>query len=43
MDIEKLSALADYLGAWLKELIFTIQNTFAWLEKNFGGSDEEEA
>lgn len=36
MDIGNL---AEYLGAWLKELIKTIMEAFDWLKINFGGEE----
>lgn len=39
MDIGNL---AEYLGAWLKELIKTIMEAFDWLQVNFGGNSESE-
>lgn len=34
MDI---GALAEFLGAWLKELIKTFMEAMDWLSINFGG------
>ena len=36
-----LGYLAEFLGAWLKELIKTIMEAFDWLEINFGEAEEE--
>lgn len=37
MDLGKL---AEFLGAWLKELIKTLMEAMDWLEINFGGEDD---
>ena len=37
MDI---GALAEFLGAWLKELIKTVMEAMDWLSINFGGEAE---
>lgn len=39
--MEKFGAIAEYLGAWLKELIKTFMEAMDWLEINFGGEEEE--
>ena len=39
MDI---GALAEFLGAWLKELIKTFMEAMDWLSINFGGEDAAE-
>ena len=36
-----LGNLAEFLGAWLKELIKTFMEAMDWLEINFGGEEEE--
>lgn len=36
----EIGALAEYLGAWLKELIKTFMEAMDWLEINFGGEEE---
>ncbi len=38
-----LGALAEYLGAWLKELIKTILEAMDWLDINFGAEEETSA
>ena len=38
--MEKFGAIAEYLGAWLKELIHTFMEAMDWLEINFGGEAE---
>ena len=34
--MEKFGAIAEYLGAWLKELIKTVMEAMDWLKINFG-------
>ena len=38
--MDNLGALAEFLGAWLKELIKTIMEAMDWLKINFGGEAE---
>ena len=37
--MEKFGAIAEYLGAWLKELIKTIMEAKDWLSINFGAAE----
>lgn len=41
--MEKFGAIAEYLGAWLKELIKTIMEAMDWLKINFGGEEDTSA
>ncbi len=41
--MDKIGSIAEYLGAWLKELIKTIMEMMDWLEINFGGEEETSA
>lgn len=39
--MDKIAGLAEYLGAWLKELIKTLMEMMDWFNINFGGDDAE--